>query len=60
MFWASFISSTTSVILQLTKQSGKSIQQWIQSPEGKEYLQEISSKYGPKILNDTLRKLGIK
>lgn len=60
MFFDSFIFSITSGIFQLTKQSGLSIHQWIQSPEGKKQLQEISSKYGPDVLNDTLRKLGIK
>ncbi|MCQ2075486.1 MAG: hypothetical protein MJZ20_00400 [Bacteroidaceae bacterium] len=60
MFFDSFIFSIAAGFIQTTKQSGQSIQQWIQSPEGKKQLQEISSKYGPDVLNDTLRKLGIK
>lgn len=60
MFFDSFLFSIAAGIIQTTNQSGLSIQQWIQSPEGKKYLQEISSKYGPNVLNDTLRKLGIK
>lgn len=47
-------------IIQSAKQSDQSIQQWLQSPEGQKEINAITSQYGPTVLNEILKKLGIK
>ena len=46
-------------ISQLADQAGQSIQQWVNSPQGKKTLAQIKQQFGQEVLTRILRKLGV-
>lgn len=44
-------------ISQLADQTGQSIQQWVNSPQGKKTLAQIKQQFGQEVLTRILRKL---
>lgn len=46
-------------LLALAQQAGQSIQQWISSPQGQQAIQNIIQQFGPDVLREILKKLGV-
>lgn len=53
------ISVMIAGLLALAQQAGQSIQQWISSPQGQQAIQNIVQQYGPDVLREILKKLGV-
>lgn len=46
-------------LVALAQQAGQSIQQWISSPQGQQAIQNIVQQFGPDVLREILKKLGV-
>lgn len=46
-------------LVALAQQAGQSIQQWLSSPQGQQAIQNIVQQFGPDVLREILKKLGI-
>ena len=53
------ISILIAGLLALAQQAGQSIQQWISSPQGQQAIQHIVQQFGPDVLREILKKLGV-
>lgn len=53
------ISILIAGLLALAQQAGQSIQQWISSPQGQQTIQNIIQQFGPDVLREILKKLGV-
>ncbi len=53
------ISILIAGLLALAQQAGQSIQQWISSPQGQQAIQNIVQQFGPDVLREILKKLGV-
>lgn len=53
------ISIIVAGLVALAQQAGQSIQQWISSPQGQQAIQNIVQQFGPDVLREILKKLGI-
>lgn len=59
MILSGIVALLAAGIAQLAQQAGQSIQQWIQSPQGQQQIQNLVSQYGPGVLKEIAKKLGI-
>lgn len=46
-------------LIALAQQAGQSLQQWINSPQGQQAIQNIVQQFGPDVLREIFKKLGI-
>ena len=46
-------------LVALAQQAGQSIQQWLSSPQGQQAIQNIVQQFGPDVLREILKKLGV-
>ena len=53
------ISIIVAGLVALAQQAGQSIQQWISSPQGHQAIQNIVQQFGPDVLREILKKLGV-
>lgn len=53
------IEAAIALLVAGAQQAGQSIQQWIQSPQGQQTINNIIQKYGPNVLQEIFKKLGI-
>lgn len=54
------ISIIIAGIIALASQAGQSIQQWINSPQGQQAIQNAIQQLGPDVIREALKQLGIK
>ena len=59
MILGGIIAMLAAGIAQLAQQAGQSIQQWINSPQGKQKIQNLVTQFGPDVLKEIAKKLGI-
>lgn len=53
------ISILIAGLVALAQQAGQSIQQWLSSPQGQQAIQNIIQQFGPDVLREILKKLGV-
>lgn len=53
------ISILIAGLVALAQQAGQSIQQWLSSPQGQQTIQNIVKQFGPDVLREILKKLGV-
>lgn len=53
------ISILLAGLVALAQQAGQSIQQWLSSPQGQQAIQNIVQQFGPDVLREILKKLGV-
>lgn len=41
------------------QQAGQSIQQWVQSPQGQQTIQNLIQQFGPDVIREIAKKVGI-
>lgn len=46
-------------LLALAQQAGQGIQQWITSPHGQQAIQNLIQQFGPDVIREVCKKLGI-
>lgn len=59
MIISAIIASLAAGAIALAQQTGQSIQQWISSPAGQQFLQNAAQQIGQEGLQQLLKKLGI-
>lgn len=59
MILPTIIASLAAGAITLAQQAGQSIQQWINSPSGQQFLQNAAKQLGQEGLQQLLKKLGI-
>lgn len=59
MILSGLVALLAAGIAQLAQQAGQSIQQWINSPQGQQQIQNLVSQFGPEVLKEIAKKLGI-
>lgn len=59
MIISAIIASLAAGAIALAQQAGQSIQQWINSPSGQQFLQNAAQQLGQEGLQQLLKKLGI-
>ncbi len=59
MIISAIIASLAAGAVALAQQAGQSIQQWISSPSGQQFLQNAAQQLGQEGLQQLLKKLGV-
>lgn len=59
MIIGGIIAALVAGAIQLAQAAGQSIQQWVNSPSGQQFIQNIAQQFGPDVLREILKKLGI-
>lgn len=59
MIISAIIASLAAGAIALAQQAGQSIQQWISSPSGQQFLQNAAQQLGQEGLQLLMKKLGI-
>lgn len=59
MILSAIIASLAAGAVALAQQAGQSIQQWISSPSGQQFLQNAAQQLGQEGLQQLLKKLGV-
>lgn len=59
MILETILTAIVAGIVQLAQQAGQSIQQWLNSPQGKKMQKQIIQQFGQEVLTRILRKLGV-
>lgn len=53
------IEAAIALLVAGAQQAGQSIQQWIQSPQGQQTINKIVQQYGPNVLQEIAKRLGL-
>ena len=53
------VAAAIAGLVQLAQQAGQSIQQWITGPQGQQALQNLVQQFGPDVVKEVCKKLGI-
>lgn len=53
------IEAAIALLVAGAQQAGQSIQQWVQSPQGQQTIQNLIQQFGPDVIREIAKKLGI-
>lgn len=53
------IEAAIALLVAGAQQAGQSIQQWIQSPQGQQAIQNLIKQVGPNVIQEIAKRLGI-
>lgn len=53
------VAAAVAALAQLAQQAGQSIQQWINSPQAQQAIQNAIQQFGPDVIREALKRLGV-
>ena len=59
MIITALVAAAVAGIAQLAQAAGQGIQQWLNSPQGQQQIQNLIQQFGPDVIREALKKLGI-